>query len=308
MTDNRSAEVRSQIVNRVGTIILDRPRAINALSIQMIDAIAETLQRWIGEELVDSIKLRSDGERGFCAGADVRQLRDILLADGPWMEFFEHEYALDLLIAESPIPVTTYMTGITMGGGLGLTAHAQRRIVSADATLAMPETRIGFFPDCALMHQLSRGGAVGTHLALTGNNFGAGEALRLNIADEATGEVTAPLFDAEWIQECYQGDDVVEIMHRLEAHPNPEAQSAAADIRARSPFAVVVSMQALRRAQTMTLAEVFAQDLALARRMLPVDFAEGVRARLVDKDDAPRWRWERIEDVPASAVDEVFDF
>lgn len=303
--------IRSDIIDGVGHITLTRPRAINALNEEMLSAMHATLTDWFRHERVGRIELHGEGERGFCSGADVRAMRQQILDGGPWLRFLELEYAVDMLIAESPAPVSAHMSGITMGGGLGLTAHAARRIVDSSTVCAMPETKIGLFPDCALLHQLSRGGAVGTHLALTSATFTGGDAIRLGIADEsADGELEAPLFapEAHWIEECYQGEDVLEIVDRLEHHDHPAAREAAADIRARSPFAVLITMRALRRARTLTLPEVFAQDLRLAEGMVPVDFVEGVRALLVDKDNQPKWHWQRLEDVPAGAVDDVFAY
>lgn len=305
------SDIRLDVVDGVGRITLTRPRAINALNHDMASLAFDALTDWFRHEKVSAVEIRGEGERGFCAGADVRALRQQILDDEPWLSFLELEYALDMMIAESPVPVTAHMHGVTMGGGLGLTAHADRRIVYANSVLAMPETKIGLFPDCAMLHPLSRAGAVGTHLALTGANFTGGDAIRLGIADEsADGELPAPLFEADtsWIEECYVGDDVVEIVGRLEQHGHPDAQQAASDLRARSPFAVLVAMRALRRAETLQLSEVFGQDLKLAERMIPVDFVEGVRALLVDKDNQPRWRWTTLEDVPSEAVDEVFAY
>ena len=170
------------------------------------------------------------------------------------------------MIASSPIPVTGHQRRVTIGGGLGLTGHAARRIVDSTSVLAMPETKIGLFPDCALLHQLSRAGTQGLHAALTGNPFTGGDAIKLGIAD------------------------------------------VSADVRARSPSALLVTMRALRRAEMLQLSKVFGQDLRVAERMVPVDFAEGVRALLVDKDNQPQWHWSTLEDVPAAAVDEVFAY
>lgn len=306
-----SEQIRSNIVDGVGSIVLARPSAINALNLEMCQAIYDTVNDWLHYEQVSSIELSGDGERGFCAGADVRELRDRLLAGEAWLRFLELEYALDMLLAGSPAPVTGHMRGITMGGGLGLTGHAHRRLVDATSRLAMPETKIGLFPDCGVLYQLSRAGAVGTHLALTGASFTGGDAIRLGLADESTdGELPAPLFspEAEWIEECYIGDDPVEIVRRLEESPAPQARAAAVELRQRSPFSVHVTLRALRRARGLQLPEVFGQDLAVANRMVPVDFAEGVRALLVDRDNQPKWRWQSIEDVPVAEVDEVFAY
>lgn len=306
-----SEHIRSEVRGETGHIVLARPRAINALTYDMVESAYAILDDWLRHEKVSTVEISGEGERGFCAGADVRALREQVLGRGAWLAFLELEYSLDMLIADSPVPVTAHMRGVTMGGGLGLTGHADRRIVHADSVLAMPETKIGLFPDCAMLYQLSRAGAVGTHLALTGATFTGGDAIRLGIADEsADGELPAPLFtpEAAWIQECYVGDDACEIVARLEAHDSPAAAAAAADLRARSPFAVHVGLRALRRAESLQLSEVFGQDLKLAERVIPVDFAEGVRALLVDKDNCPAWRWQRLEDVPADAVDDAFAY
>lgn len=303
--------VRFTIEDGVGRIALARPNAINALNLEMCEAIYAEVNDWLRHDKVSTIELTGDGERGFCAGADVRELRARLLEGKPWLHFLEIEYALDMLLAGSPAPVTGHMRGITMGGGLGLTGHAHRRLVYANSVLAMPETKIGLFPDCGVLYRLSRAGAVGVHLALTGSTFTGGDAIRLGLADDSPdGDLPAPLFapDMAWLDECYVGDDASEIVHRLERHSSHLAQQAAAELRQRSPFSVHVTLRALRRAATLQLPEVLGQDLRVAERMISVDFIEGVRALLVDRDNRPDWRWQRIEDVPSSAVDEVFSY
>lgn len=302
--------IEHEIRGGVGHLTLQRPKAINALNVEMLTAITTVLDDWFGQEQVRGVELHGAGDKGFCAGADVRELRALMLDGKPWIQFLELEYSVDLLLAEAPVPVTSHQYGITMGGGLGLTAHTSRRLVDTTSRFAMPETKIGLFPDCAVLHQLSRAGAPGVHVSLTSDTFGGGDAIALGLADESTdGELDAPLHspEAAWMQECYVGDDAVAIVERLEAHGHPDAARAAESIRARSPLAVHVALRALRRAETKTLREVFTQDLVLAERMLEVDFPEGVRALLVDKDQQPRWRWARLEDVPADVVDAIFE-
>ena len=302
----------TEVVDGIGQITLNRPQAINALDGDMMTAMYDTLVAWRLDDAVTAIELGGEGERGFCAGADVRALAGVVRDGGPWLQYLETEYALDMLIAEYPKPVTSHMHGVSMGGGLGIAAHADRRIVYASTVMAMPETKIGFFPDAGIMHQLSRAGAVGRHLALTSSTFTGGDALLLNLADEsADGDLPAPLFDdsATWIQECYASDDPVEIVRALESHPDEAARQAGRDLRARSPFAVHVALRALIRAQRLTLSEVLNQDLHLAESVIPAgDFEEGVRALLIDKDNAPTWRHASIEDVPREEVDRVFAY
>lgn len=306
-----SVFIITDVIDGTARITLDRPRAINALDGDMMSAIYAALTAWRDDDAVTAVELAGNGDRGFCAGADVRALARIVADGGPWLRYLEGEYALDMMLANYPKPVTSFLRGIAMGGGLGIGAHVDRRIVYADTVMAMPETKIGFFPDAGIMHQLSRAGAVGRHVALTSSTFTGGDALLMNLADEsADGPLPAPLFDADhtWIEECYQSDDPVEIARALEDHPADGARQAAVDLRARSPFAVHVALRALNQARKMTLGEVLNQDLRLAETVLPVDFPEGVRALLIDKDNKPAWRWPTLEDVPLAEVDKVFGY
>lgn len=293
----------------VGHLELNRPRVINSLNREMIHGAIAVLLHWKDDDDVRSVELTGAGDRGFCAGADVREMAGLVTSDDGWLRFLGAEYELDALVANYPKPVSAHMRGITMGGGLGFAAAASRRIVDRSTHMAMPETKIGLFPDAGVMFQLSRAGAVGTHIALTSAPFGGGDALIIGLADESSeGPLPAPLIDAagDWIDESYVSDDPVEIARALEAHTHPDARIAARELRARSPYSVHIALRALRRAATLDHDGVLAQDLRLAERMVPVDFVEGVRALLIDKDNMPEWRHARIEDVPASAVDEVF--
>lgn len=299
----------TSVIDGEATLTLNRPGAINSLNLEMFTKATEFLDAWAHDDAIREVVLRGNGPRGFSAGADVRELARIVQDGGPWLRFLETEYLLDLMVAQYPKRITAHLTGITMGGGLGLTVGADRRIVDSMSLIAMPETKIGFFPDAGVMRWLSRAGALGTHLTMTAGTIGGGDAIAIGLADEsADGELPAPLSTAPWIQECYVGDDAIEIVHRLEAHPDPAAQQAGREIRARSPFAVLVALRAVRRAAGLDLNGVLHQDLRLAERMIPVDFVEGVRALLVDKDNQPAWRYARLEDVPAAVVDDVFAY
>ena len=307
------SEVIFTVTDGVGHITLNRPQAINALTTAMLADIGDQLSAWRDDSSVDSVQLTGTGERGLCSGADVRALRADLLERGEVVAevFFSVEYAVDALIATYPKPIRAHLFGITMGGGLGLSAHCSERVVRADSRLAMPETIIGLFPDVGVLYELSRApGELGTHLALTGGSIGAHDAVLAGLADRVEGD--APTGDLArqrgWIDECYAGDDPLAILQRLAAHDDPDARATADVIRQRCPFSVAVSLAAIRRAVALPdVVSVLAQDLVLAVPMvLRSDFAEGVRAQLVDKDRNPSWQPSRLEDVTSEDVAALF--
>lgn len=304
-------EVLVEASDGVGRIRLNRPRQINALTVPMMHTIAGALDDFAADDRVEAVELTGAGERGLCAGADVRALRELALAGEDVTEFFATEYGVNLRIAGYPKPYRALMTGITMGGGLGLSAHGSVRIVDATSRLAMPETQIGLFPDVFMTPLLARmPGEIGTHLALTGAAIGAADAIRLGLADEASGPVPEadPGLAAGWVAECYAGDAAAEIIGRLEQHSDPAARAAAAEIRQRSPLSVAVTLEALRRAARIEkLRDLLPQELTLAVRLATgPDFAEGVRAQLVDRDRNPRWSHPSLETVTPAEVAACF--
>lgn len=300
-----------EVTDGIGHLVLNRPRAINALTHDMCAAISEALTAWESDDAVTSVELTGAGERGLCSGADVRGLRELVLSGGDWLGFFEAEYAMNAQIASYPKPYVAHMRGITMGGGLGVSTHGSRRIAYPDSTFAMPETIIGFTPDVGVAWLLARApGETGTHLALTGAPCNATDGVLVGLADEIAGEGPAGVLEdaRSWIDECYAGSDAAAIIARLEAHEHPDARAAAALIRQRSPLAVCVTLEAIRRAASLeSVEDALEQDMVLARTMVPgPDFIEGVRAQLVDKDRTPRWQHARIEDVTRDEVLALF--
>ena len=305
-------DVRFEVDRGIGQVELTRPRAINALTADMLLQIQLVLAAWADDPDVTHVRLTGAGEQGFCSGADVRELRSLVLNDPDRAtRFFEREYALDRMIAEYPKPVTAHMWGVTMGGGLGLAQHATHRIARPGLRWAMPETTIGFFPDVGVLYDLSRlPGELGTYLALTGAIIDAASARWVGLVDAV--EAEQPRTPAHcglsasrwWIDQCFVGDDPAMILHRLETHWFEAARATGALLRRKSPLAVCVTLEAIRRAEALhSVAEVLAQDLALARNLLwESDFVEGVRAQLVDRDHAPRWWHARVEDVPRELV------
>ena len=304
------SEVLVSNTGGVGRVHLNRPRAINALTSAMIASIAQALTDFADDPTVTEVELTGEGERGLCAGADVRELRQLVVDGGDPGEFLGAEYRLNLAIARYPKPYRAVMHGITMGGGMGLSAHGSDRVVTPTSRLAMPETQIGLYPDVLMTWRLARMPAeVGTHLALTGDAVNAADAVWLGYADRGEGELPPAdlATDHAWIADCYAGDDPVEIAGRLSEHPHPAAREAAATLRSRSPLAVHVAVAAVRRAAALTLEEVAAQDLRTCTAMaLGPDFVEGVRAQLIDRDRNPRWAHASLAEVTPAEVAAYF--
>ena len=306
MTDELIVEVR----DGVGHLVLNRPRAINALTPGMLAGIHEALDAWAGDDAVTSVELSGAGERGLCSGADVRALRDEVVAGGDYLRFFAIEYPMNAAIKNFPKPYVAHQRGIVMGGGLGVSAHGSRRIAYPDSVFAMPETIIGFTPDVGILLYLAQApGELGTHVALTGTPINAADAVIVGLADEidnAQGQAPAGVLEGwrSWIDDCYASDDPAAIVAALEGCEHEAARAAASELRKRSPLSVAVSLEAIRRARSMaSIEDVLEQDLQLARTMVPAhDFIEGVRAQLVDKDRNPSWQHARIEDVTRAEV------
>lgn len=296
----------------VGRITLNRPRAINAVNLAMMQRISDALAEFAADDRIERVELSGVGDRGLCAGADVRELRTRALESGDVSEFFITEYRLNLMIAAFPKPYRAIMTGITMGGGLGLSAHGSQRLVDASSTLAMPETQIGLFPDVFLTYLFARmPGEVGTHLALTGTAINATDAIRLGLADECVGPAPDPdpALQGPWIAQCYGSDDPAEVVGRLSEHSDPAARAAAAELNRRSPLSIAVSLEALRRSSGFaSLADQYDQELTLAVRLASsAEFAEGVRAQLVDRDRAPKWTHSHVSQVSRDEVLSYFE-
>ena len=327
MTD----EVRYARDGDLGRILVNRPRVINVLNDQMVASILAQLQDWACDDDVSAVSIEGSGERGLCAGGDVRALRTVVIArSGEAVKFWAHEYVMNAAIAAFPKPFVAFMDGVVMGGGVGLSAHGSLRLVTERSRVAMPETTIGFSPDVGSLFLLSRApGETGTHLAMTGLPVGGADAIRCGLADAlidsqdipaiiarlAAGEsLDAGLGDTtavgdlaaqrEWIDPCYAGNDAVAIVQALQEHPSPGAGHAADILATRSPLAVSIALEAVRRASRMTtLAQVQAQDLTLAGALADsADFVEGVRALLVDRDNAPHWQHRSLADVDPAEV------
>lgn len=324
-------------VDAVGHLALNRPRAINALTLEMVEILDRALSDWERDPEVGCVLLTGAGERGLCAGGDIVMMRESVLGDGGRAArgFWRGEYLLDARIARYPKPFVAAMDGIVMGGGLGLACHASHRLATERLVLAMPEVGIGLHPDCGGAYLLARTpGELGTHLTLTGGRIGAADAVLCGLADrvvsaaslsglpelladgqvdEAVATLPAPpagvgepdlATDRGWIDDAYRGDSVEAILARLLGLEDPRAGEAAATIATKSPTALKVSLAALRRAREMTsIEQCFVQDfrISVACAADP-DLVEGIRAQVVDKDREPRWRPATLHEVTEQAV------
>jgi enoyl-CoA hydratase len=318
----------------LGHLTLDRPKQLNALSLDMITRLRSVLPRWESDPGVDQVLLDGAGDRGFCAGGDIRVVHDAARdRTGAAEQLWRQEYLLDALIGDYRKPVVVLLDGIAMGGGIGLGGHATHRVVTERSVLAMPEVNLGIAPDVGGSLLFARApGHLGRHLAMTGDRFGPGDALLLGFADAhvpsaALPDLTKALATAPaaevlprfatpapppsldpdgWIADCYAPGDAAEILDRLARHPHPAAATAAARITAAAPLAVHVALAAVQRAPR-TLPEVLDQDLRVGLRLLATpDPVEGIRAVVVDKHHRPRWSHPTLAAVPQSEVDHCF--
>jgi enoyl-CoA hydratase/carnithine racemase len=318
-------------------ITLNRPRAMNALTFDMVVEIYDLLRSWASDPDVKVVLLDGAGERGLCAGGDIRALYNAARSgtDLP-QRFWAAEYRLDVLIARYPKPIVAIMDGVVMGGGVGISAYASHRVVTERSAIAMPEVAIGLFPDVGVSFLLSRApGYVGTHLALTGAGISAGDAIFCGLADfnvptrklralreslcvcSASQEVddvldalstatsTSDLASARtWIDHCYEPNTIEEIIGRLDQCQENAARRAREVIQVKSPTSLKVTLRNLRDARSFQkLEDCFRQDYRIALACIEGhDFIEGIRAAVIDKDMSPRWRPAEIELVTTELV------
>lgn len=340
-----SPRVSARFTRGVGHVVLERPEALNALDLGMVRGVRQALEAWRHEPDVERILLVGAGDRGFCAGGDVRGLAESILAGNPEgaATFFREEYALNAVIAEYPKPIVVFADGVTMGGGIGLAGHAAVRIVTERSALAMPETRIGFTPDVGGTWLLARApGRLGEYLGLTGATMSAADAIYAGFADllvpserlagvhealesraDPDGAVeVAMLFDESpgpsalanqraWIDRVFAAEDLDGIFAALRERPEPEASATLDLLETLSPTALTVTLASVRaaRADDNLRASLEREyGLALWFAHTQPDLPEGVRARLIDKDGAPRWRPATRAELAPDLVDQAFAF
>lgn len=344
--------ILAHVENRIGTIVLNRPSALNSLSLEMVRAITETLRTWRDADTVRAVIFRSSSEKAFCAGGDIRffyeaanntpRTGSALLED-----FFTEEYALNHLVHHYPKPYIAVMDGIVMGGGMGIAqcrSANRMRIVTERTRMAMPEVNIGLFPDVGASYFLSRApGELGTYLGITGEAIGAAEALHADLADvfipsaelpamytmlssgdapdiatairtfaapfEMHVSLTASPFAVERtaIERHFSHASVSAILTSLQQDKRPFTQKALAAMARRSPLMMSVTLAQLRRGTKLSIEDCLRMERTMIRRSFEhSEVMEGIRAVIIDKDNAPKWSPARLDDVSREMVERFF--
>ncbi len=354
--------IRTDVIGGLGVITLNRPQALNALTLEMVRELTTVLRGWAHDAAVHAVLLHGsarppkEGQHPtvhFCAGGDIRFMHDAALAgDLALDDFFTEEYALDHLIHVFPKPTVAWIEGVCMGGGMGLVQGCQLRVVTESVRMAMPETRIGLFPDVAGGYFLSRcSGAVGEYLGVVGPHLHLTDALTLGLADDHARSDSLPaLLDG---LQAHPAADSDELMARVGTHVQAHALSqlpqatitqhldqinrhfslpTLAEIQAslqdddsewaratlrqmdgHSPLMMAVTLEQVRRARSMPLAEVFRMERTMVRHCFQLrkgadsETVEGVRALAVDKDHRPRWQPAQVAEVTPAMVEAFFE-
>ena len=317
---NDTQEILTRIDGRVGFVTLNRPKAINSLTQGMVTAMDATLTDWADDDRVSAVVVAGAGDRGLCAGGDVVAIYHSAQADGAQArQFWFDEYRLNARIGRFPKPYVALMDGIVMGGGLGIGMHGSVRVVTDTSKIAMPEVGIGLIPDVGGTLLLSRTpGLLGLHVALTGAPFSGADAIALGFADHYVPHAQLQAFSTaivadgvsaalrayaeeppsselgaqrEWIDDCFAGETITDIIAALRSHDEGPAHDAADLISTRSPIALAVTLASVRRAAGYTTLEeaLIAEYRVSCAAVRSHDLVEGIRAQVVDKDRNPKW-------------------
>ncbi|GCD56787.1 enoyl-CoA hydratase/isomerase family protein [Acetobacter pasteurianus] len=327
--------VRMQQEGHLGRIILDRSKRLNAVDISMASGIKAALQTWRDDPSIHTILLESSSTRAFCAGGDLRAIHDCLKAQGALAayELMKRVYDVMLLLADYKKPIVSFLDGVAMGGGIGLGGHVRYRVVTETSVLAMPETAIGLAPDAGGSWLLACApGFSGLRRAVTGGRMNGAEAVAMGFADvlvpsasladlretlsiESAEHVFARLhsqpesLDVQNLDSCYDAPDILQVIEKLKAEGSEDAQEDLEALSRACPFSVQVAWSGWHRARAASsLHEAFTLEENMVRHMVArPDFAEGIRARLIDKDNSPAWVPPALAEVNEQEVQNCFD-
>ena len=328
------SEIQFDVRGRAGFVTLNRPQALNALTLAMIEAMDARLAAWASDPAVDVVVLRGEGERAFCAGGDVRAIwRAGQEGDPLTRDFFRAEYRLNRRIKVYRKPYVALIDGITMGGGVGVSVHGSHRVATERTVFAMPETRIGFFPDVGASHVLPRlPGKLGLYLGLTGARLRAADALYAGIATHYVDSARLPELDAALaeagrdvgpvlavfagdagkaglpgrraaIDRCFAGTTVEGVIGALTDEGGVWADGVLKDLAAASPTSLKITAEELRRGARLQFDACMTMEYRLSQACLARhDFYDGIRAAVIDKDNAPDWQPATLAGVSAELV------
>ena len=333
-------EVICQTVGPCGLITLNRPKALNALTHAMVKTIAAALEQWADNPAITRVIIESGSERAFCAGGDIRQVHAAGLA-GDYtvpLQFWADEYRLNQRIHRYPKPYIALVDGMVMGGGVGISLLGSHVVAGERFSFAMPEVGIGFFPDvgatCFLSHLPHH---YGTWLALTASRIDASLACALGLAHSAIAsrDIAAlkdallagepvdaaiarfgahqskpALPDAPWMAHCFAGAEMPDILQRLQqtaAGGEPAAANALAQISGKCPTSLAIALRQMQVGHSMTIEQALQTEYRIVSRICRrPDFAEGVRAVVIDRDNQPKWSPATIDAVRSDDINAVF--
>ena len=338
-------DVRFAISGNLGRITLNRAGSLNALTLGMVRLIDARLAAWASDDCVGAVLVEGAG-RAFCAGGDVRALAEAPIGDPLTDDFYRHEYALNHRIFTYPKPYISFLDGVVMGGGAGISVHGSHRVATETTVFAMPETAIGFFPDVGGSYFLPRlPGRIGLYLGLCGARLGPADAMHCDLATHfiprarwpgtvnalaagsPTNGVDGILAEAAAntepstlparraaIDRCFAPNSVAGIFAELHAENGKWAEDALDSLTAASPFSLCVTHRLLcdiiesSAGRGAAFAATMDREFRVSQRLVARnDFREGVRAILVDKDRNPRWSPRRVEEVREADVNACFD-
>lgn len=332
----------------IGKIILNRPPNLNALNLNMCMTLHQRLTQWAKHPAIKAVILTGAGDKAFCAGGDVRAIYELMKA-GRYAEaenFFQQEYAMNQALFNFPKPYISFLDGLTMGGGVGISIHGSFSVATERLIWAMPETKIGFFPDVGVGYHLAKlPDGAGHYLALTGERLLAGDAYTLGIVQAVIPSQKLLDLEQALIQTHFKASDfqiVTQIISESHEHPDTSlnslstnlvrikqyfsthsvddivqqlsqsedawCQATRALLAAHSPISLKVTSEHLRRCASYPFEEVMNENLLLVKHFLRGhDFTEGIRSAVIDKDRRPHWHPDHLAAVPASLVQSYFE-
>jgi len=344
MSESEAPEIIFDVVGRLGWILLNRPHALNALTRDMCVALDRRLLAWERDSEIACIVIGGQGKRAFCAGGDIRRLYEDGLKGGDYPDlFYRDEYRLNARIHRLAKPYISFLDGIVMGGGVGISVHGSHRVATENTIFAMPETGIGLFPDVGGSFFLSRcPGALGMYLGLTGARIGAADAIYCGVAQsfvpgaqlarlseslekaspgiDPHEAVTAAIHDlaenpgapelANYraiVDRCFDRDSVEAILAALEAEPGEFAARTRAMLMTKSPTSLKLTYRQLRAGRGLSFEDCMRMEWRMVHRVIRGhDFYEGTRAALIDKDNNPTWLPPTLAEVTEADIDAYF--